>query len=84
MHVDNESREVWPQRLRACLLEVLDGPGVPVLDIEWLLLRCDDTLAMEGDWRQRSLHQLLKDVEDFDSRFPGCLPEDLLRQSGPG
>ncbi|AUX46618.1 uncharacterized protein SOCE26_081240 [Sorangium cellulosum] len=84
MHVDHPSKELWLQRLRARLLEVLDGPGVPVLDIEWLLLRCDDTLAMEGDWRQRSLHQLVKDVQDFNSEFPGYLPDDLLRQPGPG
>lgn len=41
--------------LRKALQAILTVQGVPTLDVEWLLLRCDDTLAYAGDVRWSSL-----------------------------
>ncbi len=69
-----ETVRLLETRLRA-LLESTDAPQV---DIEWLQLRCKDTLGFTDEWQQASLRQLQKDVSDFAERFPGLLPSSLL------
>lgn len=66
-------QELWVQSLRQRLVKILDNPSAPVLDVEWLIERCDDTLPLSDHWRQASFAQLLRDVEAFDSEFPGYL-----------
>jgi hypothetical protein len=65
----------WLDRIEAMLRAASARPDVPVLDIEWLLLRCADTRRMEGEWQRASLSQLEKDVEAFRAEFPGILDD---------
>ncbi|QSQ23622.1 hypothetical protein JY651_01145 [Pyxidicoccus parkwayensis] len=69
------TKEKHVRRLATALRRLLKQRSVLVLDIEWLLLRCQDTLAYEGNLRQASAEQLGKDVASFEEEFPGLLPE---------
>lgn len=67
------------ERLRAHLTLAIDTPSTPTLDIEWLNLRCHDTLERyTGHLQRASLEDLVKDVESSDARFPGLIPESIL------
>src|SRR5262245_54781415 len=59
--------------LRAVLRDALQRPDAPVLDLEWLILRCDDTLGYEGNTMIASLNQLKGDMRHFSDEFPGFL-----------
>jgi hypothetical protein len=48
------------------------------LDLEWLRLRCEDTLSYSGQLRRDSLRQLKKDVASFVEEFPGILPAAIV------
>jgi len=66
------------ERLRHRLLELEKADGVPLGDISWLRLRCDDTLGYDKDWKELSFRQLRKDVFNFVEEFPGVLAQDLV------
>lgn len=69
------------ERIRLRLIELQRVPDTQHGDLEWLRLRCDDTLGLTGgdEYRQRlSLRQLKKDVASFHSNFPGLLALDLV------
>lgn len=68
------------ERLRACLLALERSIDVPRLDVEWLRLRCDDTLRFRGQMQQDSLRQLQKDVAQFVAEFPHLIPVSLLAE----
>ena len=74
-----ESNDEWLARIRHVLANALTEPGAPVLDIEWLLSRCEDTAKMSGHWRNTSMKQLWKDLHDFNAEFPGVLPPARCR-----
>jgi hypothetical protein len=59
------------------LLKLEKAPGVPLGDVGWLRLRCDDTLGYSGEYQLASIRQLQKDVAAFVEEFPGVLPPDL-------
>ncbi|RKH27592.1 hypothetical protein D7V77_11155 [Corallococcus sp. CA041A] len=75
-------KDKWARDLAGALQELLGRPSVPVLDIEWLLSRCADTRQYQGQLRDESVRQLVKDVRAFEVEFPGLLPQGLL--DGPG
>ena len=60
--------------LHACLLRLEDAPAVPRFDIEWLRLRCEDTIRYSGETQRQSLQQLQIDVSQFVNEFPGLIP----------
>lgn len=65
--------------LRLCLARATSTPSTPTLDIEWLSLRCDDTLhRYTGGLQEASLRQLSNDVMEFNDRFPGLIHEAIL------
>ena len=66
----------WLDQLEAILRDASGRPGAPVLDIEWLLGRCADTRAMDGEWQAASLSQLKKDADAFRAEFPGILDDE--------
>ncbi|MGK4001469.1 hypothetical protein WMF31_02510 [Sorangium sp. So ce1036] len=66
------------ERLRDCLLALERSVDVPRLDVEWLRLRCDDTLRFHGQLQRDSLRQLQKDVADFVEEFPYLIPASLI------
>ncbi|WP_163998134.1 hypothetical protein [Pyxidicoccus caerfyrddinensis] len=68
------TKEEQVQRLADALRQLLKAPAAPVLDIQWLRLRCEDTLGFYEDLRRASAVQLHKDVADFEQRFPNLLP----------
>ena len=65
--------------LHACLLRLEDGPAVPRLDIEWLRLRCEDTMRYSGEMQYQSLQQLRIDVSQFVKEFPGLIPAEVVK-----
>jgi hypothetical protein len=68
-------------RLRSCLNFLEPEAGVARLEVIWLRLRCEDTLAAEEEGRRSaSLRQLQRDVTSFDAEFPGFLPGFLVDQ----
>ncbi len=69
--------ENWVRQMIPVLKSLLDKPNMPILDIEWLLLRCEDTLNYPESLRQDSLIQLRKDFDDFKAEFPEALPQEL-------
>jgi hypothetical protein len=68
------------ERLRTCLLRLEQVAGGPRLDIEWLRLRCDDTLRYEGAVQRDSIRQLQTDLSRFVEEFPGMLPTLLIEE----
>lgn len=54
-----------------------DGAGA---EIDWLLMRCRNTLDDDGPRRGASLEQLKRDVADLLVAFPGLLPDELARE----
>ncbi|WP_437965512.1 hypothetical protein WMF04_38640 [Sorangium sp. So ce260] len=66
------------ERLRTCLLALERSIDVPRLDVEWLRLRCDDTLRFRGQMQRDSIRQLQKDVAQFVAEFPHLIPVSLL------
>ncbi|WP_437840138.1 hypothetical protein [Sorangium sp. So ce1153] len=66
------------ERLRTCLLALEKSIDAPRLDVEWLRLRCDDTLRFRGQTQRDSLRQLQKDVAQFVADFPHLIPASLL------
>ena len=73
-----DAREEWLVDLDLALKTLLRHEGVPVLDIQWLLVRCEDSRRVSGEMREASLDQLVKDVKRFDTEFPGLLPRKLV------
>jgi hypothetical protein len=74
----------WVGEIRIALTELLKRREVsPQGDIEWLLLRCGDTVGFEGQWQKQhaSLCQLRQEVLKFASRFPGLIPGGLLPET---
>lgn len=65
----------WVTRLRAILRAAHSATNAPVLDIEWLLLRCDDTLRSSSEHTVQSARQLARDLAEFDAEFPGIVPQ---------
>jgi hypothetical protein len=70
------------ERLRASLLRLEQMAGAHRLDVEWLRLRCDDTIRFSGESRRDSLRQLKKDVARFAEEFPDVLPLALVEEVG--
>ncbi|WP_437926233.1 hypothetical protein WMF37_45575 [Sorangium sp. So ce291] len=66
------------ERLRDCLLALERSMDVPRLDVDWLRLRCDDTLRFRGQAQRDSLRQLQKDIAQFVAEFPHLIPASLL------
>jgi hypothetical protein len=76
-----DPREEWLIELELALKALLRREGVPELDIQWLLVRCEDSRRFSGEMRHASLDQLVKDVKGFGIEFAGLLPSELV--SGP-
>ena len=70
----------WIQRVEKQLKNALNRTDAPILDIEWLLLRCADTHKMQGELAAASFQALRADVEQFCERFPTLAPS--LRSRG--
>ncbi|MCX4247135.1 hypothetical protein [Paraliomyxa miuraensis] len=62
------------------LLDLERGEGAPSLDLEWLRLRCEDTLRYADDLQDASVRELKADFAGFDTRFPSLLSQDLLAE----
>jgi len=65
--------------LHACLLWLEDAHAAPRLDIEWLRLRCEDTIRYSGETQRQSLQQLQIDVSQFVKEFPGLIPTEIVK-----
>jgi len=63
----------WTRVIAKELEAAMAQRGAPQLDLEWLLLRCQDTLRGTGRAARVSGLQLLRDVAEFDAEFPGRL-----------
>lgn len=48
-------------------------------DLDWLRLRCEDTLSYHGQLQQASMGQLVKDLAAFNEEFPGVLSPEFLQ-----
>lgn len=70
------------ERLRTYLLELQSNQDNPSLDLHWLRLRCDDTLAYAGQLQRDSIRQLQADIAEFAMQHPTLLPDDLIREVG--
>jgi hypothetical protein len=68
---------VWVQQVIEALQDCLARSGAPRGDVDWLVLRCRDTLSMNGEPQEASLRQLRVDVRDFFREFQGQLPSEL-------
>ncbi len=68
----------WVDQVRHDLTLLLTSEDAPVYDIEWLLLRCDDTFLYPKDVQKASVAQLVKDLANFECKCPGLLSPDLL------
>jgi hypothetical protein len=79
----SETLILWAKRLQRALTEA-NIPGAPTLDLEWLLLRCDDTLKYSGADFCESATQLMADAKDFLEEFPGVISGDLVAPGDPG
>ncbi len=66
------------ERLRDRLSELRATEGTPHADLEWLRLRCNDTLEHDGRLFDASLRQLRQDVSAFEAEFPGLLEEGVI------
>ena len=58
------------------------GESAPLMDIEWLALRCNDTLAYTGGLQRDSIRELKKDAARFVDEWPGLLSPSLLEALG--
>lgn len=68
------------ERLRTHLTNAKQNPSNPTYDIEWLLLRCYDTLdRYTGHLQIASLEDLANDVERYSGEFPDLIPEPILQ-----
>lgn len=65
-------------RLQRYLVALEGAEHVPRLDIQWLRLRCDDTIGYRGQLQVDSMRQLRAEVADFDAEHPGLLPPALV------
>jgi hypothetical protein len=68
------------RRLVKHLLDLERRKDAPCLDLEWLRLRCEDTLRYTDDLQDASLRELKADLARFDARFPALLSHDLLAE----
>lgn len=68
------------ESLRDALVRLAATPTDAHHDIDWLRLRCADTLAYHVDLQLASMKQLLVDLAAFDGEFPGMLPSDLRQR----
>ncbi len=78
------STEDWLHELTLVLCQLVAKPGLPRLDIHWLLELCQDTQRCSGDLREASMKQLAVDLAAFSAEFPGILSEELVRGMDPG
>jgi hypothetical protein len=69
---------VWVYEVAAALEARLKIDGTPHADIEWLLLRCRDTLGFAGELQLASTRQLVLDVWAFMREFPDELPRGIV------
>ncbi len=69
----------WIERLLKELRAGLHRPNARYLDIEWLILRCEDTLGYEKGLREASVEQLIFEIERFANESPGFLSGELLQ-----
>lgn len=79
--MSKQEDDAWVLQVIENLQALLSREDAPVEDIDWLLLRCQDTLRYTcdwDDWRRASTRQLIKDLASFEKDFPGLLPQDLL------
>ena len=74
---DDPDLEEWLPLLGTELRDALHRYGSHG-DIEWLLLRVDDTIRYTGRRRYDSGHQLRRDVADFASEHPAELSAELV------
>jgi hypothetical protein len=64
---------VWARMLAGKLKRAKARPGIPVLDLQWLQLRCHDTIRAGRRGCDASAQQLLRDVDEFIEEFPGII-----------
>ena len=69
---------LWVGRVRHELTQLLEVADAPVLDVGWLIKRCDDTFLYPPDLQKASVAQLVKDLAEFEVEFPGRLSSELL------
>lgn len=70
----------WLRKTEQVLRDHLEGAEIesPAGDLEWLILRCQDTLAMGGDHRRGSVVDLTGDIVGLDEEHPGLLPRWVI------
>jgi hypothetical protein len=78
----NDHKLIWVRLVAAALEARRDVHGSPRGDIEWLLLRCQDTTRYQDELQRDSIRQLEADVSAFAREFPDELPRELVPASG--
>lgn len=71
----------WLREVLARIELALTLPNAPSLDLEWLILRCKDTLEYHGDVKQSSVDHLMSDLRQLAVEHPGLIPESLSNPS---
>ena len=70
--------DIWLRQLLEKLQAALSLPDAPVLDVEWLIGRCKDTLEYHGDVKDSSVEHLVNDLKQLAAEYPGLIPDSLL------
>lgn len=76
----------WLRDLALALEQASAAVAAPRDDLDWHLLRCRDTLRMDGQLRAQSLWHLVTDLAATLRGYPTDLPEPLLNaaMTAPG
>ncbi|MEP7119746.1 MAG: hypothetical protein ABJE95_02505 [Byssovorax sp.] len=76
----------WLHELALALDRASSEVDAPGGDIHWLLLRCRDTLQMDGNLRAQSLEDLVQSLARMLRGYPTGVPESLLHaaMAAPG
>jgi hypothetical protein len=68
----------WLRELVHALDRASIGVDAPRFDIDWLLLRCRDTMRMDGELRASSIGALVQSLAEMLRGYPTGVPEPLL------
>lgn len=81
----NRDVDNWLRRLIEQLERAMARSNAPLLDLEWLTRRCEDTLQYRGDRKTSSLEQLVEDLGQFVAEYPPSIPSPaaLARRRRP-
>lgn len=74
----NQALQSWLAELSDALQLAATQSDAPVLDIEWLLLRCRDTSSYSGELQMASVLQLIRELQSFSVEHPNRLAASLV------